>query len=78
MELYGLVAARRRAFRRQLSVAAWVLAELQWIITRAVAKGISLALGGDRKPPEYFTSKEIFDRAPQFDVTVDESDDDGR
>lgn len=76
-ELYGLVSARRRSFRRTVALAAWVLAQLQWIVVRGVATGISIAFG-DKKQPDYLTPKQLFDTAPFFDVTVPEDADDGR
>jgi len=56
---------------------AWALSQLQWIVVRGVAKGISIGFG-DKKQPEYMTPKEFFDMAPVFDATVMEDADDGR
>jgi hypothetical protein len=69
--------AKRREYRRWLSVLAWFLHNIQWIVVSGVAKGISIGFG-DKKQPEYLTPKQFFDMAPRFDATMEEESDDGR
>lgn len=76
-ELHGLVLAKQREYRRWLSVISWSLSQLEWLLIRAVAKGISIGFG-DKKQPVLTKAKEFFDRAPRFDWTVREETDDGR
>lgn len=58
-------------------VVSWFLAQLQFVLVRSITKGVSIAFG-DKKQPEYLTSKEFFDMAPRFDATISEEADDGR
>jgi hypothetical protein len=53
----------------------WFLEEIQVVIQFAVARGIRIAFSDIRSLPNFNAAAEFSERAPRFDLTIEDADD---
>jgi hypothetical protein len=74
-ELLHLLRGRRRGHRRTTFFLSWFLEELQVVLQHAIARGVRLAFSDTRRLPPFESAGEFADRAPRFDVEIEDADD---
>lgn len=70
-----MLRGHQRSHRRRVFLLSWFLEELQVVIESAVARGIRIAFSEKRRLSDFESSRQFADRAPFFDLRVEESDD---